>query len=215
MKKITSFFTFGLVCLITSSTIVGVTIYKNMWFGRRDLLLKSTFLRAMKQIDSNFMDKYGNKIEDVLTKTINLYQPYYKDTIKKELDSIVQKMNLEKTAKFWEVIRPFFMFVWDHRENVGQKDMQKNDLLYDELCKFAEKTEALAFKLNRQWYQKTINKFLTFYNEEQQKDLYQIVKKINDYTEIKDLYDNVKPLFAIWSSALYYYIEEYSYKYNI
>lgn len=84
--------------------------------------------------------------------------------------------------------------------------------MYDELCKFASKVEPLAFRIDKQWYKRYTNGFLRFYNEDQQKDLYKIVKAINDYdsNSMKELYDNAKPLFMLWSSALCYYIEYYS-----
>lgn len=149
----------------------------------------------------------------MIDKTITLYQQDYKDEMRKELDLIIKKADVKKIAEFWNLIRPFYMFVWDHKENVGGKYVQ-NKLLYDELYKFASEVELLAFKMDKQWYERYTKRFLTLYNEDQQKDLYKIVKAINDYdpNSMKELYNNAKSLFMLWSSALCYYIEYYSIK---
>ena len=212
MKK-KHFLILGLTSLVVSGTIVGVTIYKNINFNRRDLLLRFAFFDAMKKIDPDFIAKYGDEMGDVIDKTINLYQQSYKDEMRKELDLIIKKSDVAKIAEFWKIIRPFYMFVWEHKENVGGKYKQ-NKLLYDELCKFASKVEPLAFKMNKQWYERYTNGFLTLYNEDQQKELYEIVKKINEYdpNSMKGFYNNAKSLFMLWSSALCYYIEYYSTK---
>lgn len=92
----------------------------------------------MKKIDPDFIAKHGDEIADVIDKTITLYQQDYKDEMRKELDLIIKKADVKKIAEFWNLIRPFYMFVWDHKKNVGGKYVQ-NKLLYDELCKFASK----------------------------------------------------------------------------
>lgn len=207
------FLIFGLTSLAISSTIVGVTVYQNINFNKRNLFLRFAFFEVMKKIDPDFITKYGDEIGDVIDKTITLYQQDYKDEMRKELDLIIKKADVKKIAEFWKVIRPFYMFVWDHKENVGGK-YEQNKLLYDELCKFASKVEPLAFKMNKRWYENYTKRFLTLYNEDQQKDLYKIVKAINDYdpNSMKELYNNAKSLFMLWSSALCYYIEYYSIK---
>lgn len=81
--------------------------------------------------------------------------------------------------------------------------------MVEELFKFARKVEPLAFKIDKKWYDEYTYKFVSFYNVEQQEEIYNIVKKINDYVDINDLYDSAKPLFIIWSSSLCYYIENH------
>ena len=105
------FLILGLTSLVVSGTIVGVTIYQNINFNRRDLLLRFAFFDAMKKIDPDFIAKYGDEIGDVIDKTINLYQQGYKDEMRKELDLIIKKSDVAKIAEFWKIIRPFYMFV--------------------------------------------------------------------------------------------------------
>ncbi len=198
----------SLSSLAIASSIVGVTIHRNINFNNNNLL-KSFFLNAMGKIDKDFMNKHGNKLIDVLDRTLDLYVEEYRGEMKQELDTLLQNMDTNKLAKFWELIRPFFMFVWDHKEN-KRDNYKQNSLLVKELLKFAKNTEFVAFQLNKPWYKHKINGFLHYYNDEQQEELYDIVKKINNYyehKELKDLYRNAKPLFIIWSSALCYYID--------
>ena len=204
----------SLSSLAIAGSIIGITIHRNINFNSNNLL-KSFFLNAMGKIDKDFMEKHGSKLIDVLDRTLDLYMDEYRGEMKQELDSLLQKMDTKKLVKFWDLIRPFFMFVWDHKEN-KRGNYEQNSLLVDELLKFAEKTEFAAFQSNKSWYRKKINGFLRYYNEEQQEELHGIVKKINDYyenKELKDLYRNAKPLFIIWSSALCYYIDQVDWAY--
>lgn len=75
----------------------------------------------MKKIDLDFIAKHGEEIADVIDKTIILYQQDYKNEMRKELDLIIKKADVKKIAEFWNLIRPFIMFVWKHKVNVGGK----------------------------------------------------------------------------------------------
>ena len=50
-----------------------------------------------------------------------MYQQDYKNEMRKELDLIIKKADVKKIAEFWNLIRPFIMFVWKHKVNVGGK----------------------------------------------------------------------------------------------
>lgn len=101
--------------MAVSSTIIGVTIHAKNRLKKRNSLLKFAFLEVMKKIDNQFVDKYGNEIDDVMNKTIDLYQQDYKNKMKEKLDSIIKETDLQKTVEFWTIIRPFYMFVWGHK----------------------------------------------------------------------------------------------------
>ena len=146
MKKSAYLLSLGLIGLTISGTIIGVTVHQNMKFTRRGLYLKYAFFNMMKKVDPDF-DKYKDKMMEAIDKTVNIYYDEYRDEVRKEIESLMVSKNIEKIAEFWEVIRPFFDFVWDHRENEPSNGYDHQPLVH-QLREFARGTEPVAFKSN-------------------------------------------------------------------
>ena len=73
------------------------------------------------------INKHGDEINDLMDKTINLYQYDYRDEAKAKLDLIIRR-RMQENCGILKVLHPFFMFVLDHKENKSGRYEKKESL---------------------------------------------------------------------------------------